>query len=348
MSASPSQEFDSAAFLRSYTSNNYCMIAAFVVYLYDRCLGAKQEIDCIWCRRVSAVSVLYILLQAVTISWFLLQLVQNLVALDCNVPYLENIPSLAADILYYMTLAVISSLRAYAINPRGLTTPVVVFLLSSAPTLAFDIIQGVTIQGVPIPCFPGCILTSVFPSLRAFVPSTLFYAVVQATSIAADGIVLIVTLRRTYHTIRVARSVNISSPLSMLLWRDGQLLTLVRILDAAFYYTEVIYGFNYLATSFSSIILSRLFLNLRGFDQTRAGAETPLSQATQSWSHPQSRAQFTSVLGAPLVFVGDDDGDSEDAETYIDENHGQGNGDFEDESRTRVSGIGMEAQDRSA
>ena len=56
-----------------------------VAYLYERCITVGQEVEHIWRRRISAASALYLLLQLSTVTMFVLDLVQQLIMLDCNV-----------------------------------------------------------------------------------------------------------------------------------------------------------------------------------------------------------------------------------------------------------------------
>ncbi|KAH9829103.1 uncharacterized protein C8Q71DRAFT_863546 [Rhodofomes roseus] len=83
---------------------------------------------------------------------------------------------------------------------------------------------------------------------------------------AADALVFIVTWRRTYHVARLSRQANVQASLSTLLLRDGvvyfaSLFILNCICIATYFSTST--GMTYITVSLSSIILSRMLLNLR-------------------------------------------------------------------------------------
>ncbi|KZT64304.1 hypothetical protein DAEQUDRAFT_42238 [Daedalea quercina L-15889] len=139
-----------------------------------------------------------------------------------------------------------------------------------------------------------CTIANVPPHISAASQITL-------TARGADVIILLVTWRKTYHTMKLARNINISAPLSALLLRDGT--TYFGALNAALYFTEVFVGFSYFRLSFTSIILSRFFLNLR--NASILDASTSSSRTTQL----QSDIQFSrgaSSLGGPLALGGED------------------------------------------
>ncbi|KZT65049.1 hypothetical protein DAEQUDRAFT_740914 [Daedalea quercina L-15889] len=265
-------------YLRSARIANYCLATAFT-------LG--QEIDYIWRSRSSTASALYILLQIVTVFFFVLNIISQFFTLDCNVycflrgfydrekAYPEEIATYVSNALFNVTVSVISSLRVYALNPRDMITPAMVLILSLGPA-----------------------------------------ANEVATSTTADVIVLLVTWRKTYHTIRLARQERISAPLSALLLRDGTiyfgLITIIDILGIVFYTTEVFGGFSYFAYSFTSIILTRFFLNLR-----KASLGNEDTQASQSpWSESGTHlSRGAGSLGGSIAFVvGENGGPEQDSE----------------------------------
>ncbi|EPS93651.1 hypothetical protein FOMPIDRAFT_93217 [Fomitopsis schrenkii] len=70
--------------LSEIATNNYCIIAALTLYVYDRCLSADQEAAHIWGRRFSTASALYILLHVIYLFTFMLEFTQSFVELDCR------------------------------------------------------------------------------------------------------------------------------------------------------------------------------------------------------------------------------------------------------------------------
>ncbi|KZT63223.1 hypothetical protein DAEQUDRAFT_734068 [Daedalea quercina L-15889] len=292
------------AALSSASISNYCLAAAFTVYSYDRLLALEQEIDCIWRRPCSIATALYAVLQLVTISFFVLISVQDFSSLDCKV----HVAMVASDVVYETTLAVISSLRVYALNSQDVLTPVVVFIFSLGP-VTMEIFKGATLVVTPVPSPIGCAVGNASPSERTLVTSAAFAAVGQTTLVIADAIVLLVTWRRTYYTIRLARAANVATSLSTVLLRDGWLLAILVVLDTVFYFQEVFEGFSLFKLSLSSIILSRFFLNLR--EASLSMTATSSGQATQSRS--QSEVRFPRglrSLGGSVALPGDDAGEA--------------------------------------
>ncbi|KZT64305.1 hypothetical protein DAEQUDRAFT_732820 [Daedalea quercina L-15889] len=214
--------------------------------------------------------------------------------------------------LYDLTLAVISSLRLYAIDPRNVLLPTAVFMLSLAP-VAYDIFTGSSL--VAVSAYPpvGCDLASDRSS-----NILVFVAVAMAMCSAADVIVVVSTWCKTYHTFRLARSVNISTPLSTVLLRDGTvyfgLVTVIFVLTIA---CSSIAVFNYFQLAFTSIILSRFFLNLRD-----AGVGTTSNTSSgfmESQSNVNTNMRGLHSLGGSVAFMGEDD-DDQGADRDIDVN----------------------------
>ncbi|KZT63693.1 hypothetical protein DAEQUDRAFT_99500 [Daedalea quercina L-15889] len=243
--------------LRTGAVDDYCLAAALTMYLFDRCLCVDQEIACIWRRRHSIPSVVYILLHSVTISNLGLLVIQNFLNMDCSVAWPEYIVAMAVGGLYYLTLAIISSLRVYAIS-LGYGTPslrlvvsLVVFALSLGQ-VAYRIFYSVTLIAFPAPLV-GCEIGSV-------VDYGTSYIIAQVASIAADAIILIVTWCRSFRAMQLARAMSVPAPLYTLLLRDGTihfgLLAIFNLLSAAFYRSNILLGFFYLATVFVYSLLN--------------------------------------------------------------------------------------------
>ncbi|KZT65933.1 hypothetical protein DAEQUDRAFT_730845, partial [Daedalea quercina L-15889] len=228
--------------------------------------------------------------------------------------YPENIALIVSSVLYDVTLGVISSLRVYAVNRQGLIIAAVVFMLSLVPVAD----QMVGTPGMYCSCV--CTLANRY---------RIVYATADAAITAADVIVVIVTWHNTYHTVQLARSVNISTPFSIILLRDGQLITVMNILNVVFYFTEGFGGFSYFRTSFTSIILSRFFLNLR--ETSMVAISTSPTQLSQPDMHfPRG----VGSLGGSLAFMHDDD-DEQDPDPDVDTDEIPVDEGLDEESRVR-------------
>ncbi|KZT63707.1 hypothetical protein DAEQUDRAFT_741766 [Daedalea quercina L-15889] len=275
------------------SANNYVLIASSTVYLFDRSILLSQEIDFVWHYRVSVAPILAILLHGATIVNFGLLCYEDLVNLDCNRAFLGTIASQVALAVFdtaiaELPLAVITALRVYAINGRSWPMPVIVLLLSLIRT-AYDLFGTGTKTTVSLPAPLGCAVEST-SSLN--------------NSAVADVIVLVITWRYTYHTLRLACRGNDKPTLSFLLWRDGTVyfgsLLIISILDVVIYTKEC-------DDRFSTIILSRFFLNLRQASHIMTSATTLSSDLSPTLSSSMHFLRDVDVLGGSITFGGNDD-----------------------------------------
>ncbi|KZT66173.1 hypothetical protein DAEQUDRAFT_798175 [Daedalea quercina L-15889] len=189
----------------------------------------------------------------------------------------------AAEAVYWGLLAAISALRVYALSGRDWRLSALVFVL---------------------------LIVRIVYQIAATV-----YIASLASSSAADAIVFIITWRCTYHVIRLARQENIKASLSSLLLRDDAagtiyfaLLFIMNCLCIVTYLLEVFTGLSYLAIALSSIVLSRLLLNLLEASLSADSVSRSLDGGTASSDIRFSRG--VDVFGATLSL--DQDYDDED------------------------------------
>ncbi|EPS93634.1 hypothetical protein FOMPIDRAFT_1135764, partial [Fomitopsis schrenkii] len=160
------------------------------VYFFDHCLVFDREIRFIWRRKFCLASTLYLLLHTATLSYFMLTIYKGLATLSCNV---------STSLVQFVTGnnsqadgTVISSLRVYALNPNDFLIPSAVFVLSFVCHLSGLVSHR------------GSLIITV----------RLVYTMGEASLIAADVIVLIVTWYKTYATVQLAYTTGISTPFS--------------------------------------------------------------------------------------------------------------------------------------
>lgn len=186
----------------------------------------------------------------------------------------------------------------------------IVVLALSLIRAAYDIFGTATKTTDPLPAPLGCAVES-----TSSINDSFFIASVVCSSVA-DAIVLLVTWCRTYHTIRATRQKHERPTLSFLLWRDGTVyfgsLFIIAILDMAIYTAVSFQGFQYLRLAFSTIILSRFFLNLRKASQGSIGG-TVSTFALSTHIGTLHFSQGIDTLGGSLTFIGDNDAVRHDA-----------------------------------
>ncbi|EPS97039.1 hypothetical protein FOMPIDRAFT_1129236, partial [Fomitopsis schrenkii] len=187
------------------------------LYVCDRCFTIDQEVRYIWQFRRSSVSALYMTLQASTIVYFLLNVVQELMTLPC-------------DRVLTKCELVITSLRVYAVSGGGRTVSIVVFGLSLV-IVANDIVRRMLSHSPNDELMELGLNSS---KLRQQLPLQYRHLSVaqsgppsrQATKTIADTIVVIITWCKTYNIVQRAREANIPASFAEILLRDGQHLVI--------------------------------------------------------------------------------------------------------------------------
>ncbi|EPT00010.1 hypothetical protein FOMPIDRAFT_58255, partial [Fomitopsis schrenkii] len=160
---------------------------------YDHCIVLRQEIDFVWRRKLSLVTLLYTTLRAASLLFF--------------VSYVVLLNSVSCKVLRSFCLTAIAALRVYAINGFDWKAPVATFAL-----LLVNPAMGVVY--VPI--------RKLLPS-RVLSYRTVFYAA-TATTIVGHALVLAATWRRTYGIKKLADASSLGTSLSSLILRDGEFL----------------------------------------------------------------------------------------------------------------------------
>ncbi|KAH9829116.1 uncharacterized protein C8Q71DRAFT_891583 [Rhodofomes roseus] len=341
-----------ASALQSVFINNCFLVAAIAVYAFDRCIRVGREIDLIWSRGYSLVSALYTLLEVFTVLYLGLTAGQDLVYVDCKVgvpiravPEDSAVQAITAS--YYAVIAVIATLRVYAINGRydwRIVSAVVfpLLLLRSAYDLA---------SAYQLCCLTGKFTVRLwnfhasYNKLTGLIVSR-FYIASLVTSIAADAIVFMVIWRRTYHVARLSREQSIeASTVSSLLLRDGAIYfalvtpvpvpvdsnkgSFIRslfILNSITIITDLktVVPIDSMTIPLTSIIISRMLLNLREAGlQGQANSHDPSTSSHLGASQPATGisdlhfSRGVSAFGAS--WNDDEDGEIDEGEIVDDE-----------------------------
>jgi len=194
-----------------------CTIVPIAILGYDTLLTFSREVDCIWRRRFSAVTVLYVMqrycmILAVT---FRLAVPSARTLISCRVcTYVIY----CSDVLGLLGVALFSSLRTWAICGR-LSLPLVLVFLSSifipciniynySRPVVFEIEDGVCTETVRTPDIVSH--DEYFPTIT------------RCMAVFADGLVILVTWMKSADTLRTSRQHTDFRPkLSITLFRNG-------------------------------------------------------------------------------------------------------------------------------
>jgi len=227
-------------------------------------------------------------------------------------------------ILLYLTWAIFSGLRVYAISGPGripiMSTALVVALMLL--TMAINLYETDAITGVSV-YFISATTTlgsenDRYPGVRMYK----FNAAASSSLIVGDLMVLVMTWRKTYSLRKHATEANTRSPLIIMLLRDGNLhfLAMCILNITSLIMREAPVDMNVMVIALTAIIVSRFFLNLRDikdYPNTSTGNDV---EASAPWV---SNLRFTSAIvgnmGAELngsfgIGTRVDDPDEEDEE----------------------------------
>jgi len=316
--SSDEAEFISDVFLQ--LRENYFSIASAAVLAYDIVITNNREVDVIWGRPFSGVTVLFLNMRYVTL---LSQIALFATGVEPGFPLLCK----ATGFIYYLTViwsntafAVFSAVRIWAIWGRHwLPFVIVLFICLMSPAINLALYTHLHIVSAPGPQpWGGCgsfLSVSIDTLTRLSITA-------RASAITADLIILAATWIKTWSIHRVTKSTNIgtgqsTASLSGLLLRDGTvyfatLLCLnitALVLDTT---PQVLVNpVSLVRDSFTAILLCRLILNLRSFNADKTSLAT--INAGQLTSVRFANAILDNI-GASISLG--EYGDSTDSESY--------------------------------
>ncbi|RPD57712.1 hypothetical protein L227DRAFT_577697 [Lentinus tigrinus ALCF2SS1-6] len=299
-------------------TSNRCGLAALTLIVCEYFVLLPREVDLFWKRRATGASVLFL---SNRYSSLLSEVIQNAAIASMSDQSCANLnnATITIALLQYFPWAAFSALRTYALcrHGVGLLLGIFVFLLSSVP-IAINFARYRWLSSATIP-MSGC-FAQINVSVQLYKELTI---ISRVCFIAADLIVLGVTLRATYRTTRMARVIGKQGKhtFSGTLLLDGAMyfaiLVTLNILHLLF--TMLSISFNSLTSisyvtiftePITAVLISRFILDLQEVESHRTDPQL-------------STIKFTKVLGslsAPLPRPGDtsyqDDWDSLACDDY--------------------------------
>ncbi|KZT70197.1 hypothetical protein DAEQUDRAFT_725830 [Daedalea quercina L-15889] len=279
-------------------------------YVYERFLILGQEVEFVWRRKLSLVTVVYILMH-ISMCTSLGSAVALLVVTGCKSGFILAIVDISSSILFRWTIGVISALRVYAINGRAMGIPLTIIILFLMFT-SYDFYNACSMFVLQVPPPVGClILTSTRTDVqRGLKDASLVCAVI------AEVLVLVPTWQATYGARKAARD-SMRVPVSAMLLRDGTMyfgiIVSLFIINAVLELTVTEISLTGLTFALQAVCVSRLYLNLR-----HAARIPDIAHTGSSCTHEVS--YFSRVVGSldgTLVFASDGTAD-EDADSSFD------------------------------
>ncbi|KAI0081443.1 hypothetical protein K474DRAFT_1656589 [Panus rudis PR-1116 ss-1] len=255
--------------------------------IYDTILNFAQEVRCIWMRKWSGATLIYTVIRYITVLGIIFQVLGEL-SVPSNVQRCQvfHYGSIVLSILSLIAIPVFECLRVWAIGGQSwwLASVVLILgLLAPAVDIYGDSLpyMSVLISSGPL---SGCWSLQEAPSFPYFGP------VIRAVNICSDIIVLIVTVQKTVHMVRMGQNTSANTKFFSLLLYTGCiqfiLLLSLNIVDILFDILAIrISGAPssqviIIIEGLSAIIICRLILNLRSVefqDGTHNGTEATRS-----------------------------------------------------------------------
>lgn len=302
---------DTAAFLE---------LAASALYCYDYVLTFSQEVRCIWQRRFSGASLLFVLNRYAVLVNRLLRLIQLVswsgfkrqqADVACRIVWRM---SATCTILMYIAIAGFSALRMYAIYNKSRRVLAVVLVMGIVnPCVSIYYNTQLTYQAMPPP-FRGCGQDSSFGNPSVDLVFLVFGAVF---SILLEAIVLALTWSRTADILMLLRKMQRKMGVTELLWRDGTVYFLVLItltcLSMLSIRDDMFNNIPALTDTLSSICIARFMLNLRAISLASGDRTSTITASLGLSDLKFASCPVAGNLGAPLAFAGsgDEDGDED-------------------------------------
>ncbi|KAI0653342.1 hypothetical protein C8Q70DRAFT_927948 [Cubamyces menziesii] len=304
-----------AAYPRLLTEN-YCIIASSALLWFDFALTLPTEYRRIWKRRFTGATIVYLFTRYIAVIeriFFVLEvLVWNSSDKANSAARCGGITHTDDTLLFlnYLAFSAFTCLRVYGVWGRDWKPLLVVLPLTLVKPLCsiYEATRYIPVQaGPPFGCV--YIYTLSDSLLSKYVH---FSATTKATTIAADGILIVLTWIKTFGIKRDSMQAGVRAPLATLLLRDGtayflvllviQLVTIISNKVSPSCSLTIWLVWPYFDQVLTVIFLSRFMLDLRGLyfaDRARCDAESSLHWSDVQF-HGFTAANVVGNMGATL------------------------------------------------
>jgi len=285
------------------------VFAPAVILGYDTLLTFSREVDCIWNRKFSAVTVLYVLQRYTLLFCVILRQYNPSTIIACKaLLVMQDITNICS----MMGVAAFSVLRTYAICGR-VNVPVVLVFLCSMFLPAINLYnysrpqEYLVIDG-------GCVVM-----MKGEPPIRYFPIITRCIAMISDVLVLLITWAKTADTWKTALRNKLFKPhVSMLLVRDGTVyfialfaLNAVTLLlnVLALHNDDSATSFNFINEAIAPTLIARFILDLRSVYFPR---ETSEVISTMHFASSPAIGNLAAPIGSDSTWVS---GSSDDVYT---------------------------------
>lgn len=261
----------SLSILENSAVNALTVTASTALVFYNWFICLDQQIEFIWTRKLAGPALLFYLIQSTQLSICANAVFSLFGPQSVTICRVTSIIDMSLTVIYFLIVAVFSSLRVWAISGKQWVPPSIAFFFGLVPggiELYSSMVQQMDgISSLPAP-YGGC---SWKEPISAGTNIALAVCA-RSSAIMLDMIILFITWRHTYRSSKFAWEAGAPSKLYDLLLTDGTLyfiamlainiaqlsVNLPLIKSPSFY--------NYvcpITIAMSSVLISRFILNLR-------------------------------------------------------------------------------------
>ncbi|KIP10467.1 hypothetical protein PHLGIDRAFT_125514 [Phlebiopsis gigantea 11061_1 CR5-6] len=251
------------AFVYGATVQNYVNSAILVLILYDHALTLRDEIETIWNRRWSFVTMVFVVNRYGTLVYGILAMASSFVSGQKSCEILTRATQAMIAILT-LAFGVFSALRVYAISSRRILLATTVFALNLIPSgLYIYLFAPSRTVTTPIPVAACLSYIPYSSNLRERL-----VAVSHTSAMISDAVVLVATFLRTVWIQRSVCRSHMRAPITTFLIRNGSIYFITALaMHAADIILAHFLGLQLYMLSFicsvTAVLISRFFLDLR-------------------------------------------------------------------------------------
>ncbi|KAI0631633.1 hypothetical protein C8Q77DRAFT_1127983 [Trametes polyzona] len=187
---------DAAEIVELYSNtfvDNYLVVAVAALLVYETLITLDQEVRLFWKAKLKTASALFFLIRYWTLLWYVVLGTFSLSHLSDKVCAISLKIQFADTAIQYIPWAALSALRVLALSGMHWMLSTLVFLLSIGPAAVNLAAFGFGLTGINV-LTAGCLQTIDMEPVQ----HTIFSVVARITLIAADFIVVVVTIVATW------------------------------------------------------------------------------------------------------------------------------------------------------
>ncbi|CAL1699206.1 unnamed protein product [Somion occarium] len=304
---------DAVTIYYSFSATTFSYAAVVCLILYDHLLTINEEINCIWRRKFSVASAIFVinryllLALALIIGLEFMQESNNSILVSrCRA---LDITANAIGYVLSATFAAFTVLRIYAILERSISAAIILATVNTlflVATIIFITTQFYDVSlRVQLP-YLACANTVAVPGhgydqFTSFLSADARNVTLDIIWITAELLTLGLTASKTFKLTRESHQLGVHVTVTSLLLRDGsiQFLTVlcINIIDVIMTVTSPIIFVSIFTYVLQSILLSHMFFHLR---QVHLSSHSSVNSSSFAASNLHFASMVVGNLGAPL------------------------------------------------